>query len=101
MPPEARRDVFNHLPQTIDHYELVLGGAHHFAFTSHPLPADVPPRNPHHHKTILRVTTAFWDAYLNDDVTAKQWLQGQEIRSALDPADRWRIGIVTADEHRR
>lgn len=94
MPPESRRDVFNHLPESIDRYELVLGGAHHFAFTDRELPADVPARNPHHHKTILRVTTAFWDAYLREEPAAKSWLQSQAIRSTLDAGDRWRIGIA-------
>ncbi len=97
MSPETRRDVFNHLPQTIDRYELVLGGAHHFAFTSNELPAEMPPRNTHHHRTILRISTAFWDAYLRQDPSAKLWLQGQSIRSILDPGDRWRIGVATAE----
>jgi predicted dienelactone hydrolase len=94
MPPEVRRDVFNHLPKTIDRYELVLGGAHHFAFTDNELPREIPARNPNHHPSILRISTAYWDAYLRGEPAAKRWLQSTSIRATLDPGDRWRIGIA-------
>lgn len=96
MTPAIRRDVFNHLPPSIDRYELTLGGGHHFAFTDNKLPAAAPPRHANHHQTILRVSTAFWDAHLRQDRAAQRWLQGQPVRSTLDPGDRWRIGIATA-----
>jgi len=96
MTPALRRDVFNHLPPTVDRYELTLGGGHHFAFTDNKLPATAPPRHANHHPTILRVSTAFWDAHLRQDRAAQHWLQGQPVRSTLDPGDRWRIAIATA-----
>lgn len=96
MTPALRREVFNHLPPTIDRYELTLGGGHHFAFTDNRLPPAVAPRNMNHHQTILRVSTAFWDAHLRRDSAAKNWLQGQRVRSTLDPGDRWRIGVASA-----
>lgn len=94
MSPEARRAVFNHLPKRIDRYELMLGGAHHFAFTEDHLPARIPPRNAQHHHTIEQVSTAFWDAYLRHKPAAKHWLQGMAIRATLQPRDRWRVGIA-------
>lgn len=99
MTPTIRRDVFNHLPPTIDRYELTLGGGHHFAFTDNKLPATAPPRHANHHPTILRVSTAFWDAHLRQDPSAKQWLQGQRVRATLDPGDRWRLGIAADGPH--
>ena len=33
-------------------------------------------RNPNHHRSILALTTAFWDAYLRDDARGKAWLDG-------------------------
>ena len=43
-------------------YELVLDGAEHSAFTDRPLPGDRETRNPNHHRVILALNTAFWDA---------------------------------------
>jgi predicted dienelactone hydrolase len=98
MSPESRRDVFNHLPESIDRFELILGGAHHFAFTDNELPPEITTRNGHHHQTILRISTAFWDAYLRQEPAAKAWLQGKALRATLDPGDRWRIGIAKPAE---
>lgn len=94
MSPEARRTIFNHLPKRIDRYELMLGGAHHFAFTEDRLPARIPARNARHHQTIEQISTAFWDAYLRHQPAAKHWLQGMAIRATLQPRDRWRVGIA-------
>jgi predicted dienelactone hydrolase len=73
-----------------DKYELVLDGAEHSAFTDRALPGDSKPRNPNHHKVILALSTAFWDAYLRGDAAAKAWLQGAGARSLLETKDRWR-----------
>ena len=70
-------------------YELVLNNAEHSAFSDRALPGDSQPRNPNHHRAILALITAFWDAYLRDDPAAKAWLDGSGARSALEPADRW------------
>jgi predicted dienelactone hydrolase len=72
-----------------DKYELVLDGAEHSAFTDRALPGDRKPRNPNHHKAILALSTAFWDAYLRGDAAAKVWLQGEGARSVLEAKDRW------------
>ena len=85
---ESRLAVFPALP-TGGKYELVLDEAEHSAFTDRPLPGDAEKRNPNHHRAILAVTTAFWDAYLREDSAARQWLDGDTVRSVLDKDDRW------------
>lgn len=71
-------------------YELVLDGAEHSAFTDRALPGDSSPRNPNHHRVILALSTAFWDAWLRGDDAARRWLDGDGPRSLLEKGDRWR-----------
>jgi predicted dienelactone hydrolase len=70
-------------------YELVLDGAEHSAFTDTALPGDHLPRNPNHHRVILALSTAFWDAYLRDDQAAKAWLDGSGPATVLEAKDHW------------
>ena len=70
-------------------YELVLDGAEHSAFTDRPLPGDRETRNPNHHRVILALSTAFWDAKLRDDKAAEAWLDGDGPGKVLEPNDRW------------
>lgn len=70
----SRLSVFTTLPAGGE-YELVLDGAEHSAFTDTALPGDRGKRNPNHHRAVLAVSTAFWDAHLRDDA-AKRWLDG-------------------------
>jgi predicted dienelactone hydrolase len=86
---ESRQAVFPALPPG-GKYELVLNKAEHSVFTERALPGDTEPRNPNHHKVILALTTAFWDAYLKDNVEAKAWLDGDGPRSVMEKNDRWR-----------
>ena len=72
-----------------DKYELVLDNAEHSAFSGRGLPGDSHKRNPNHHKAILALSTAFWDAYLKEDLNAKNWLSGQKANSVLEANDRW------------
>jgi predicted dienelactone hydrolase len=85
--PKTRLVVFPALPPG-GKYELVLDGAEHGAFTDRPLPGEAK-RNPNHHRAILAVTTAFWDAHLKADPAARAWLDGDGPRGVLEPADRW------------
>jgi predicted dienelactone hydrolase len=85
---ESRLAVFPALPAG-DKYELVLHAAEHSAFTDRPLPGDREPRNPSHHRAILAISTAFWDATLRNDAAARAWLDGDGPRSVLSPDDRW------------
>jgi len=85
---ESRRAVFPALPPG-GKYELVLFGAEHSAFTDRALPGDTEPRNPNHHRAILALSTAFWDAFLLGRAPAQQWLDGDGPRSVLAGRDTW------------
>ncbi len=86
---KSRLAVFPALPPG-GKYELVLFGAEHSAFTDQALPGDTELRNPNHHRAILALSTAFWDAFLLDSESARQWLDGDGPRSVLDEQDKWR-----------
>jgi predicted dienelactone hydrolase len=85
---EARLAVFPALPPG-GKYELVLFGAEHSVFTDRALPGDREPRNPNHHRAILALSTAFWDAWLRGDAAARAWLDGKGPATVLEPKDRW------------
>jgi hypothetical protein len=89
LTPEKRALVFPALPSGRK-YELILHNAEHSAFTERPLPGDKEPRNPNHHRAILALSTAFWDAYLKEDPVAKAWLDSEAPRSVLEELDSWR-----------
>jgi len=86
---KSRLAVFPALPAG-HKYELVLDGAEHSAFTERALPGDSGPRNSNHHRAILALSTAFWDAYLRGDAQAARWLDGVGPKSVLESGDRWR-----------
>jgi predicted dienelactone hydrolase len=85
---KSRLSVFPNLPAG-GKYELVLDRAEHSAFTDRALPGDREKRNPNHHRVILALSTAFWDAFLRDDAAAKSWLDGDGPRKLLESDDRW------------
>lgn len=87
---ETRLAVYPALPPG-DKYELVLHDAAHFAFTDRPDFEKEDPRNPNHHRVILALSTAFWDAYLKNDSNAKQWLKGDAARKVMEEKDRWQM----------
>lgn len=76
--PATRREVYRTLPEG-DKYELVFEGAEHSAFS------DAGDREanriPHHHPAIQKISSTFWDAYLKDDPSAKQWLQSEQPKT--------------------
>jgi predicted dienelactone hydrolase len=94
--PESRREVFPALPATIDRYELVLHDALHGAFGERPLPGEGAVRKAQHHRAILGVSTAFWDAYLRGDAAARAFLQGDAARSMLAAEDLWQAATGAA-----
>jgi predicted dienelactone hydrolase len=85
---KSRLGVYPALPPG-GKYELVLNNAEHSVFTDRPLPMDTQKRNPNHHRVILALSTAFWDAYLRDDAAAKAWLDGDGPKSVMEKDDRW------------
>ena len=87
--PASRLGVFPALPPG-GKYELVLDGAEHSAFTERPLPGDTEKRNPNHHRVILALSAAFWDARLRDDPTAQKWFDSDAPLAVLERNDRWR-----------
>jgi len=38
---------------------------------------------------ILATSTAFWDAYLRDDKSARAWLDGPGPSTVMEKADKW------------
>lgn len=85
---ESRLAVFPGLAPG-NKYQLVLDGGEHEAFSDHVLPGSKNKRNPNHHRVILALSTAFWDAYLKEDIQAKSWLNGSGPSEVLEKADRW------------
>lgn len=85
---ESRLAVYPALPPG-DKYELVLHEAAHFAFTDRPDFGGEAARNPNHHRVILALSTAFWDAFIKDDAEAKAWLNGEAARKVMEERDRW------------
>jgi predicted dienelactone hydrolase len=84
----SRLNVYPNLPAG-GKYELVLHDAEHSAFSDRALPGDKEARNPNHHRAILALSTAFWDAYIRGDKAAREWLDGPAPRSVLEKQDRW------------
>jgi predicted dienelactone hydrolase len=68
-------------------YEVVLHNAEHSVFADRGLPGDREPRNPNHHRVILALSTAFWDAYLRANDTALAWLNGNGPRLIMEAQD--------------
>ena len=67
----------------------MLDQAEHSAFTERALTGEKASRNPNHHRVILALSTAFWDAYLNEDRPAREWLDGTGPRGVMEAADQW------------
>jgi len=88
QPIKSRREVFPALPPG-DKYELVLDGAEHSVFVEQSLRGETGKRNPNHHRAILAVTTAFWDACLLDQANARKWLAADAVGGVLEKADLW------------
>ena len=85
---DSRLGLYPALPPG-DKYELVLKDAEHGAFGERALPGEGMKPNPNHHRVILALSTAFWDAYLRGDAAAKTWLTGDGPRTVMEKDDRW------------
>jgi len=85
---DSRLGVYPALPPG-DKYELVLKDAEHSAFGDRALPGETGSRNPNHHRVILALSTAFFDAFLKGDAEAKAWLNGEGPRSVMEKDDKW------------
>ena len=85
---ESRLAVYPALPAG-GKYEVVLFGAKHSAFGDGTQRRGDGARNPNHHRVIVALSTAFWDAYLKKDDAAKTWIDGGGPTSVLEEKDRW------------
>jgi predicted dienelactone hydrolase len=94
--PADRRKVYPALPTTIDRYELVLHEAEHSAFGETPLRGETKARKATHHRSILALSTAFWDCHLRGDAAARAWLHGDDPRRVLDAEDGWQFAAAAA-----
>jgi predicted dienelactone hydrolase len=88
--PASRLKIYPYL-HAAPKYQVVLNNAEHSAFTDRALPGDSEPRNPNHHRVILALSTAFWDAYLRGDKSAAEWLAGPGPRGVMQPEDQWQF----------
>jgi len=86
--PASRREVFASLPPG-EKYELVLFQGEHQAFGDRVLPGSKRPRDPNHHRVVLALSTAFFDAFLRGDAAARAWLESDAPRSVLADGDLW------------
>jgi dienelactone hydrolase len=86
--PQSRREVFSALPPG-GKYELVLFQGEHQAFGDRVLPGSKRPRDPNHHRVVLALSTAFFDAFLRGDAVAQGWLESDAPRSVLADGDLW------------
>ena len=84
---DSRRAIFSALPSG-NAYELVLYNATHSSFSARSIRNDPPP-NPKNHLAIKAITTAFWDAYLQGNRKAANWLRDGGAKAILEPQDTW------------
>ncbi len=64
-----------------DQFMVVIKRANHYAFSDGAgIGLRPPPREPEHHGYIQAATTAFLDAYLEDNAAAQRWLVGGGLR---------------------
>ncbi|MEO1615918.1 MAG: dienelactone hydrolase [Planctomycetota bacterium] len=94
---EDRRSVYPALPKEIHKYELVLHDAEHSAFSDERR-GFRNRRNPNHHRVILALSTAFWDANLKSDAAASKWLHGESAKSVVEPKDQWQLNLPAKTE---
>ncbi|GAA5510198.1 acetylhydrolase [Novipirellula caenicola] len=87
--PESRQQVYEALPDG-DKYQLVFDGGYHFTF-SDSAGFRTRKRDASHHPAIQKISLAFWNAYLLDDIEAKKWLKSERPKSEglLKPSDKW------------
>jgi dienelactone hydrolase len=68
-----RRVPYDHVAN-IPAYLITFTGGDHMVFSGRRIAADQP-KDHHFHELILQGTTAYWDAYLRGDESAKKWLK--------------------------
>ena len=79
---EDRRLAFDHIDKT-DQYLLIFQGGDHLVFTGMKDRLGQRPKDPVFHDLICQSSTAFWNAYLKGDESAKKWFAGDGFEEAL------------------
>lgn len=69
-------------------WQVVFDKATHMSFGERDLQGNSENGN-RYHKAILALTTAFWDAELEGNSAAKEWLNGKGAKGALSAEDQW------------
>lgn len=77
---KGRRDAFDHGAAPNQHL-VIIDGAAHLAFSDNDSALVKGSRDKRHHGWILQETTAFWDAFLRKDASAKAWLDAESLES--------------------
>jgi predicted dienelactone hydrolase len=85
----ARLAVFDALPEAGNKYQLVLDQAVHMTFGDRVVSGEAAQILAAHHRAILAISTAFWDAWLRGDQPARAWLDGDGAVDVLTTKDRW------------
>jgi pimeloyl-ACP methyl ester carboxylesterase len=88
--PADRTKPFEHMTGP-GKYLVVFEGGDHMDFGGHDLRRKASPRDQKIQAGVKAVTLAFWDAWLKDDATARQWLAGNGARSILAKWDRYAV----------
>lgn len=89
---EDRLKVFPYLTHA-PAWQVVFDKATHMSFGEREMPGKTKVEE-RYHKSILALTTAFWDANLKGSTVAKSWLNGESARSVLQPEDKWEINAT-------
>jgi len=85
-----RRKPFDHLPSETIAYLLIFNGGDHMVFSGRPR-AVAKPTDGTFQQFIRISSTAFWDAYLKEDESAKAWLHDGAFQKELGDAGTFEI----------
>lgn len=84
---DARRIPYDHITQA-DQYLITLAGGNHAIFAGRLRRGRYAKRDEEFQRLILMSTTAFLDAYLNENPKARTWLQSGGLKAALGTSGR-------------
>jgi len=89
---QERVEVYNYSGGPEQHL-LVLNDGDHMVYNGSRGKLDANPKRDIHEKIIKILSLAFWDAYLKDDKSAKDWLTGKGITNWLADEGEYRVRV--------
>jgi predicted dienelactone hydrolase len=96
-----RRIPYDHMTgEVADEYLLTFNGGDHMVFSGRL--SHLGSRAEHDHifqKYIKEASTAFWDAYLKNNKSAKEWLADGEFKKALGKEGTFEMKLAPATNH--